>query len=570
MKRNALAAAVLAACALVPALAMAQPLSSLEAARAAVERRDWAAALPLFESLIARESANADLWIEAARVSGFADRNAEAASRYRRVLEIAPSRRADVLPSLAWQTLWSGDAVGAEPLFDELTRATGDRAEAWDGLGQARDARGDLSGAIDAWRASLALRPARVSVERRLARALLWSDRHAEAADVLKAAIDRDPADRDSAWLLANVRNFAGHHQQAVQDFQRLGAPRSAGERFDLARAWGWAGFEDRAAALLAGHADPEAAWWRDHRLSREGRTFAWAGLEHSVDSDSLESWSWTAAAGWRPWAGATAELRARRLELTDAVGDPAATELQASLRWRVGEPGVGAGVAWPAIGIRVADWGGWTPGTGFARVAWLPADGWRVDAEAARDLVETPRAIEQRVSVDTVSIGVDHRPLPRLGLVAGVATQRFDDGNRRERAVVRADWRIMGRPRWSAGVEALHFESERPTGPTIAGRGYWNPARYSEARVTTALELEQRPWDFSLRLGTGTSREVDGFGTRSKGSPDNWELAAGFDAGPSARWRIAFGGSGSGLGVGNGGGGYWRRYGSIVFNGWF
>lgn len=570
MRRHAVAAALLAAFAFAPAVARAQPPVSLEAARAAAERRDWTQALPAYEGLLVREAGNADLWIEAARVSGFADRNAEAAARYRRVLEIAPARRADVLPSLAWQTLWAGDAAAAAPLFDELTRGPGDRAEAWDGLGQARDAQGDAPGAIEAWRFSLALRPARAAVERRLARALLWSDRHDEAVAVLEPLLAREPADRESAWLLANVHNFAGRHQRAVRDFVRLGEPRLAGERFDVARAWGWAGFEDRAAALLAGNADPEAAWWRDFRLVRETRPFAWAALEHAVDSDSLESWSWLAGAGWRPWPGATAELRARHARLADAVGEPTSTELQGSLRWRVGEPGDPAGVAWPTLGVRVADWDGWSPATGFARLAWLPADGWRLDAEVARELVETPRALAEQVTVDTVSVGVDHRPVPRLALVAALAAQRFDDGNRRERVVARADWRIMGTPRWTVGVEALHFESSRPSGPTVPGRGYWNPERYGEVRLTTALDIERRPWDFSLRLGTGTSREVDGWGIRSRGSPDSWELAAGWDASTSARWRFVIGGSGSGLGVSNGGSGYWRRYGSIVFNAWF
>lgn len=562
-----------AALAVLTALALAAPpvwAATIDTARAAVDRRDFSAALPAYEALLANDPANADLLIEAARVSGFADRNAEAAARYRRVLEVAPARRADVLPSLAWQTLWAGDAAAAVPLFEELAGAKAGRAEALDGLGQARYATGDTEGAIAAWRAALAEQPTQPGVERRLARALLWADRHDEAAAVLEAALARNPADRESAWLLASVHNYAGLHFRAVQEFTRLGAPHNAGESADLARAWAWAGFEDRAHALLAGTPDAEMAWWRDARIGRELRPRARAVLEHAVDSDSLETWNAIVSAGWQPAPGSTAELRLRRASLTDPRGAPEGTELQGTWRWRIGEPDAPMGVLWPSFGLRLTDWRGWSPWSGFARVAWLPADRWRISAEAARDLVETPQAIAERVSVDTVALGFDHRPHPRLGLALGLAALRFDDGNQRRRINGRAEWLAAGRPRWVVGVDAMAFDDSQPTGPGVPGRGYWNPERYREARVFTGLSTEQRPWDASLRVGLGRSIEVDGDGKQSRGEPDFWELTAGLDVGASARWRLAVGGSGGGFGVTSGGTGYWRRYATLSFNAWF
>jgi len=565
--RRAVAAAALAVLALGAAPLWA---AAIDGARAAVDRRDYSAALPAYAALLANHPANADLLIEAARVSGFADRNAEAAARYRRVLEVAPARRADVLPSLAWQTLWAGDSAAAVPLFEELASSQASRAEALDGLGQARYANGETEGAIAAWRAALTEQPTQPGVERRLARALLWSDRHAEAAAVLEAALARNPADRESAWLLASVNNFAGLHFRAVQGFTRLGAPRNAGESADLARAWAWAGFEDRAYGLLAGTPDAELAWWRDARIGREQRPRVRAGLEHVVDSDSLETWSAVLAAGWQPSPGAAAEMRLRRISLTDRQGAPQGTELQGTWRLRAGEPDAPTGVLWPSFGLRVTDWHGWSPWSGFARVAWLPADRWRIDAEAARELVETPQAIAERVSVDTLALGVDHRPHPRLGLTLGLAALRFDDGNQRRRIKGRAEWLAASGPRWIVGIDAMAFEDSRPTGPGVPGRGYWNPERYREARMFTGLSTEQRPWDASLRVGLGRSIEVDGDGNRNRGEPDFWELTAGLDVGASARWQLAVGGSGGGFGVTNGGTGYWRRYASLSFNAWF
>jgi signal transduction histidine kinase len=110
----------------VPAAA-ADFRAALAAARAATERRDWADALPRWKALEAAAPGNVDILIESARVHGFADRNAEAAQRYRQVIELAPSRRNDVLLSLAWQTLWSGDAAAAEAirLFEAVSTQKG-------------------------------------------------------------------------------------------------------------------------------------------------------------------------------------------------------------------------------------------------------------------------------------------------------------------------------------------------------------------------------------------------------------------------------------------------------------
>jgi len=544
----------------------------LTQARSALERRDFAAALPVYERLLVLRPDDVDLWIEAARASGFADRNAEAAARYRRALELAPPRRADMLPALAWQTLWAGDAAGAAPLFEEVARSGADpaaRADALDGLGQARDALGQADAAILAWQASLGLRPAQAAVGRRLARALLWRDRHAEADALLTQALARDPADRDSAWLRASVWNFAGRHQDAVREFERLGGPRGAGERLDAARAWAWAGVDERALALLADTADADARWWRDHRLQRELRPYAWGRVEHSTDADRLDTSSLVLGYGWQPQPAARVDIQARRVSLDEPGATRSATELQWRWRQRYGQPGAPGGLWWPSLSLRATDWGDWTPLAGQAALAWLPRDGWRVDAELGRESVETTRAVAERVQVDTLALGLDHRPHPRLTLTAGLAALRFDDGNRRQRATARAQWLLAGQPRWVLGAEALAFHSERPSGAGVPARGYWNPARYREARAYTMVEVERRPWDFSARLGLGAAVEVDGDGLRSHGQPQQWALAVGRDLGPQARLQLGVAGAGAGMGL-SGGSGYWRRGATLSLHAWF
>jgi len=557
------------------AAAQAQPpTAELRAqARAATDRRDWPAALQRYEQLLQRHGDDVDLLIEAARVQGFADRNAQAAALYRRALALAPARRGDIVPSLAWQSLWGGAPAEAATLFEELARpapAAG-RADALDGLGQARQALGDQAGALAAFRQAHALAPGATRLHRRLAMSLLWNGQEAAAIRELQALAAAAPADRDLGWALANARNFDGRHREALRDFARWSAPVQAGERADLARAWRWAGYPDRAWPLLADPTDAESAWLRDWRVQRERAPYGYATIERSEDRDALQADAQVVGAGWHPAPGATVDLQLRRLRLDDPAGQPRATQWQGSLGWRIGEPDSLWGSFWPTLALRVSDFPGWRPVTPLARLRWLPADRWRVDAEAARELVEAPRAVAQRVSVDVVSAGAEHRPDSAWLLAGAAAVLRFDDGSTRARASGRIERRVLARPRVVVGAEGSAFE--RIDGGGAIDRGYWNPQRYGEARAYVALTHEWRPFDLQLRLGAGRSLEVDAAGNRSHGSPHLWELGLGWDLTPGLRLRLAAGGSGQGLGLNagaGGGAGYWRRYLSLGADVWF
>jgi tetratricopeptide (TPR) repeat protein len=453
----------------------------LQQARAAVERRDFAAALPLYTQRLEAAPDDADLLIEVARVNGFADRNREAAALYRRALRAAPGRRADIVPSLAWQTLWSGMARPALALFDEAS-VIGDRADALDGSAQARLALDDAAGATRDWRAALALRPGDAGLQRRL----------------------------EDGWL------------------------------------------------------------------RRQTQSTAYASIEHSVDSDSLETLAVVVGGGLHLSGAATLDLRLRRLAQTDDQGDSQGEEMQATYAWRWDDPAGPLGGLRPSVALRVARFGDWTPVMGVLHAAWLPNDSWRVDAEWARDRIETPRATAEHVRVDVLSLSADQRFGPQLDATAALALLRFDDGNRRQRLHGHVDQLLAAQPRWSVGAAAMAFESSNPTGPGIPGRGYWNPKRYREGRLYTALRWNARPWDFSGQIGLGTALETDGFGNRSRGRPHQWELTLGRDLGPDLRASLMLAGSGNAFGLGgfgnggSGGSGYSRR--SVLFSvtGWF
>lgn len=501
MRRCFVVAALLLAAA-APARA-----DALAGARAAVERRDHTTAIALYTPLLAARPADADLLIEVARVHGFADRNAEAAALYRRALAAAPQRRGDIVPSLAWQTLWAGDAVAALALFAGLPPS----ADVLDGSGQAQQ--------------------------------MLGRDRAAAAAFLRALALSPQPA--------------------------------PAALRRRAAQALVWAGFEDRAVPLLADAADADGTWLRDATAGRTGRRYAFGSVEHAIDRDRLESWAFGVGHGWRPAGIDTAELRLRQLKLTDAAGTSRGAELQGLLRWRFGDVDSAAGTWWPGLVLRLRDAGSWQPATGLVRTTWVRDDRLRVDAEAGRELVETPRALAEHVHVDSVSLGADWRLAPQWLATAALAQLRFDDGNRRERMLLRAEWRApLRQPRVSVGAEWMQFDASRPSGPALPSRGYWNPARYAEQRLYTALEWDRRPWQLNLRLALGHARERDGWGNTSTGHPNQWQLALAHELSPGLRLQLAASGSGSSLalgsGAGGGGAGYWRRSLSAGVIGWF
>lgn len=483
----------------------ADPNHVLAAARAATDRRDYAAALPLFERLVQQAPANADLLIEAARVFGWADRNVRSAELYRQALAAAPSRRADVVPSLAWQTLWSADATTALPLFEEAA----------------------------------ALRP----------------------------------GDRSLGWALGHALNATGRHREAIATFRRWSPATSEAERLDLAKAWRWAGYEDRAWPLLRDAAATESVWLRDYRVARDVAPYAFGSFEVAEDRDTLRGRSLSLGAGLQPVPQASIELGGRRLDLDDDFGAAVATSFEASGRLRLGEPDSPAGTWWPQLVLRTHRIGPWHPFTSALRLKWVPADRWRVDAERTRELVETPRAFANRVHVDVTSLGADWRRDERLAFAGALARLRFDDGTERERLVARGEWAVRTRPRWTVGAEWSRFERTREGAPGSDGRGYWNPRRYEETRLVSGITWEHRPWELQARAGLARSREVDGAGNASRGAPHLWELAAAWDPTPAWRLRASAGGSGQALGLGSTGGSgarYWRRWAQLGLHAWF
>ena len=554
---------------------------TLQDARQAVDARRFEQALPLFESLLKSQPGNGDLLIETARVYGFADRHREAIETYRRVLEEAPARRNDVVTALAWQLLWSGDAAAARPMFMEGQASTADpqrKAEALRGEGEACAAIDDLPCTLRAYQQAQALQPHDRDLQRRIALAWLWLDDFDMAEQAWRVLLAADPNDRRSQAGLARTLNSAGRHNAAAALYGRIDDGSDPAVRLDHARALRWAGYDAAAYSLLTDRSDADAVWLRDWRVGRELRPYVYATIEYATDRDQLDVGTATAAAGTLLTPAVLLEAGYRHVSLNGADGAVAGNRLFATLRGAVGEPGqTPPGLIIPAISLGLNDYAGWTPLTGSATVRWMPADLWRIAGEFGREVVETPLAISNRITVDSASLGLEYRLPPWWTVAGALSSLRFSDGNDRARFNGRVDYAVHFKPRVVVGVEAAAFESSLPSSfaapppaGTIGPQGYWNPKRYAEARAFAGITSDSQPLEWYGRVALGVSREVDGDGNASSGNPNLLELGAVYDQGPGLRWRFFAGGSGSSFAVGNGGTGYWRRYIGFNLTAWF
>jgi tetratricopeptide (TPR) repeat protein len=554
---------------------------TLQDARRAVDAREFTTALPLFEALLAQQPDNADLLIETARVYGFADRHKEAIATYRRVLEVAPARRGDVLASLAWQTLWSGDATDAVPLFVEAQPYAADdkaKADLLRGEGEAQAELGNVPAALAAYQQAVLLRPDDRDLRRRVAQAWLWLDDYAQAEAAWRALIAEDPTDRRSQAGLARTLNAGGRHNDAVRSYAPIDDGSDAALRLDHARALYWAGYPAPAYALLGERTDAATVWLRDWRIERELIPYVYGTAEYATDADGLDVASFTAATGRLLTPAVLGEVGYRYVNLNNSDGNVNGNRLFATLRGTWGEPGVTPpGLLVPAISIGLNDYDGWTPITGNASLRWMPVDLWRISADLGRELVETPLAVANRITLDVASIGAEYRAPPHWELAGALSYLRFSDGNDRSRVNGSVGYAVRFNPKVVVGIEGAAFEdsmpaSFAPTPPpgTLAPHGYWNPKRYTEGRVFAGIWGDNQPWEWYGRVALGASRETDADGNTTTGNPNLLEVGVAYDVGPRLRWRAFAGGSGSSFAVGNGGTGYWRRYVGVNLTAWF
>lgn len=567
--------------ALLAAGAAQAQAQTLQQAREQVDARQYGQALPIYELLLQAQPTSTDLLIETARVYGYADRHKHAIAAYRRVIELDPGRYKDVAAALAWQTLWSGNAAASLPLFADARGFAAEpkaQADLWRGTGEACVEIGDNACALNAYQQALALQPGDKDLQRRIALVWLWMDDYAQSEAAWRALLADDPKDRRAQAGLARTINAAGRHNEAVRLYRDLDDGSDPGLRLDHARALRWAGYDAAAFPLLDARTDAAAVFLRDWRIDREQKSYVWGGVDFSTDADELDILAVTAGAGTLLKPGLLLEGGYRFARLDSPQGNVNANRVQATVRGLIGTPGeTPPGLLVPSLTLAWNDYDGWTPITGNAAVRWMPQDLWRFTADLGREVVETPQALSNRITVDVASLGAEYRLPPRWTFGGNLSNLRFSDNNSRVRVYGHVDYATRFNPKVVVGVEAAAFTDSNPASyadvrppGTLPPAGYWNPKDYVEGRIFAGIYHERDDWDAYARIALGLSRETDGDGNSSSGRPNLLEAGIAHDVGPGLRWRLYAGGSGSSFAVGNGGSGYWRRYVGFMLTAWF
>jgi Flp pilus assembly protein TadD len=433
------------------------------------------------------------------------DQHARAIQYYRRVIEIAPQRSADVRLALAWQLAWSGQAAAALPLFAAELAAHPDSADALNGQAEAAVTLNRLPDALASYRRLLQLNPNDLKAAKGEARVLEWMGDYVAAMAAYQRILARHPEDREVRLRLARAHNALGMNQLAARELSPIVDAQSApDDRLELARALRWSGLDDAALQAAQGLTGAAATSLR-LQLKRELASRVGVVVEHSNDSDQLSVDATRADAQLKLGSAQDISFSARHARLRQTGNALSGNTYLIGYGTRLGGLDSGYGIAWPRLSVGQRNYGGWQTSAWLAQLKWLPADLWRVDAEAGNDIVENIASINNRVKFNYASAGFDYRFAPRwLGSV-GVLAGRFDDGNQRRRVTGRIEYLTALQPRITLGIAAMGFNDSAPPLPY---RGYYSPDQYREFKFTAALEAEHAGWLWQLNGALGRLQE--------------------------------------------------------------
>lgn len=151
------------------------------------------------------------------------------------VAAAGPPAHAELLRLSAWAAWQRGAPAIAVTRYAQLVSLPSASGEDWNNLGNARDAAGDLEGAVAALKRAAAMMPANVAVVVNLARALARARRHSEARDPIDRLLRTEPT-YAPAWLeLGLVHAAAGDWTSAEAAYRRSLALGEIGAALELA-----------------------------------------------------------------------------------------------------------------------------------------------------------------------------------------------------------------------------------------------------------------------------------------------------------------------------------------------
>ncbi len=531
----------------------------LQRVRAQVDAKQYRAALAAYDALLAAQPGNADLLIEAGRVAGWGDLHRSAIDYYQRALKAAPGRRGDVLPALAMQLQWSGQPGEAEPLLRESLALQPASDELRFSLAEVTEALERHQEAEALYRQLLAEQPQSLRASLGLARTLSRAGRYGEARERYQALLRGQPDDREANWGLASAMNLDDYPMAGARQYQE--ARRVVGDDPALlqeyATALYWAGLDDHALAVPA---RGELA----NTIHRSYDPQITTGIDSSSDSDHVQIRALRLDAEAPLGDGQRAMLHLREGEMRDQsrtpLDDQNLSEATLRYRWQLGDHNAAYGVWQPTLSLGERRYEDWHQTLWKAQLRWLPADRWWLDAEAGNEVVETPKAIANRVELDVFSLSQTHR---FNALWLGSLSEsliNFEDGNTRKRVNGWLERRMHRDPDISLGGAALYFRD----GEAGKDLGYYSPEVYGEGKLYLDIAQQTGVGRFGVRVGQGWLEEDPGASSwlNTLEGRWQWDVAADHRVSASAGWSDSRAASSS-----TDGDGYSRRYLSLEWN---
>lgn len=424
--------------------AVGAPPAGLEQAQILLQRQDGPAALAAFEEIIAVQPSFA-AFLGAAQASALADRPREALWNYRRALDLARD--------------------------------------------DAAEQRMALFG---------------------IARMHLWLEQYQEAertyADLLSRTLTAEDRSAASAGLMRSL-SFQDKPMQAYRSVPP-GSTLSPAEKIEQARAALWAGWPDKAAAVLAQGIPVEPAT----RMAREleglrgeaqvdmANTLALRS-DFTKDSDDMRIRKSELSAGMRLPDAGTVGLVGQNQGFEQHGRHRAENSVQARFSSRVEDR------FWYSLQAGPASYGDWNTALWSGNALYRPDDETRYEAFIIREAVETFVALDRHLTLDTAGLTAEYTPHRRLMLAASAFRQSFSDDNHRLGGNGKIGTLLSERLGLGVQIRARYFEDSRTD--TV---GYFNPDRFHEEQLLLVLNSRMgNSWRLYGLAGPGIQNVAPG-----------------------------------------------------------
>lgn len=461
---------------------------------------------------------------------------------FREAIARNPWRRAEWLEELADQTLYSGLAAEAVPLYREALRLEGrtaaEQRRAQLGLALALSWSGLLEEALRAYEALLIWDPTDLEARLGRARLLSWTNRNAASRTAYEGILRDHPGNVEAQRNLGRVQSWRGKHREAERYLQGVLAahPGDAEAALFLAQAQRWMGRPDRAKSTLRTRLQTDPgdvnALGMLRSIELGERPDSYVDYRGSRQTDDLVIRVTSIAQNWYLNQGLSTLGLRYQFQAYDPRGDEESVLVHrpgASWRHRFNNTLEWTGSAFiDRIQVRSLD----TVHTRFTYNTWFtvwPSDLARIDVGSNRTTLDNVASLERNIVATYFTLSSDLLPSELWRAVGRVSWGDYTDGNALLWGQVLGERRLRTNPRIWVGARstAFHFREE-------LFNGYFNPRDYFSADATF---LMFEPHDENLRYSLNGSA---GFEHASPGGNKFiWSAAVSLDYLLSGRFDV-------------------------------